>query len=170
MSEQDQINQLAQQEEADIAALKAQVPTLQNGLNALEAAIQGLQTQQPALDLSAITQAQADLHSGLAALQGITIPAPPAAPAPAPAPAAPAAEAPASAEVATDANGKPLYEYKSADPIDGSVWILSDSVTASDGSALYTYVSDAAGQPPTAASAQWVPYTGATVPKAAPTA
>ncbi len=76
------------------------------------------------------------------------------APAPAPAP------APATAQ-------KPLYTHPAGGVVTDPAWPTAD-VVAEDGTKLYTFANDLPGGSATAASAAWVPYTGATKP--APTA
>jgi hypothetical protein len=170
MSDQSDLNALASEEETDIAALTAAVPGIQTGLNNLNDALTAAVNDNPALDLSAITKAQVDLHTALAAVEGISIPTPPTTTPPVTAPPVTtppvttpppvtAPTAPTSTDTVDPASSLPLYSFPVGTTVPAGYTQVTD-VVDSNGNVLFTFSGDSANAAPTGEAA--AVYTGST--------
>jgi hypothetical protein len=162
MSDQSDLNALASEEETDIAALTAAVPGIQTGLNNLNDALTAAVNDNPALDLSAITKAQVDLHTALAAVEGISIPTPPTTTPPVTAPPVttpPVTAPPVTAPPVDPATNLPLYSFPVGTTVPAGYTQVTDVVDSS-GNVLFTFSGDSANAAATGESA--AVYSGTT--------
>jgi hypothetical protein len=146
-----QSNAQQAQLDADVVAETAAVTDLSTRFQAEVDALQQQIANNPtapasALDLSGFDALIADTQARAAAV---------------PAPVAPVSTPPMVTDPPVTAipAGKPLYQHVTADAFDPTQW-LAAGVNADDGQPLYTFVGDVAGGLPSAASEQWVVYTG----------
>lgn len=137
---------------ADVTAISGNVKTIVDELKAQIVNNPGLPAA--ALDLSALDSLAASIGTEA------TADAPPA-------PVAPPVTDPAPSDGTAAPADKPLYVHASTNAFDPSSWPTA-SVNTDAGQQLYTFVNDTAGGQPTGASAEWIVYSGATVPVGPP--
>lgn len=165
----DQLAQLVTQVQSTLSDTAGHLATIQNGIDSLKQQIaQGVAPA--ALNFATVDSALAAAQQLLVSAQNVDTTATtdadqftPPAPAPAPAP-APDQPPPAAAVAVDPATGKPTYTHVGDNPVDPGAWPTVDDGHGANGETLYTFVNDTAGGPPTAASAEWVPYTGTFTP------